>query len=592
MPIRPHAIIQCAALSLIACEGGPPADYAENEVFQEAVADQRGSGDDAENEVTQGESNEDGRSDAVESCMDQAASGAAPGPVYVQRPNGFIPHEVFINTYYMAMHAGPDASNEQLDTADEVFTKYFTAGTWNGPLNVPFYGMGPGSANAKTALSFATWYMTETTGPAGLPLSSMTGWDYSPSANYTQMLAAAATHQRPIAVHFNGTRWMEPIGNPCTDTSLWCMFNQTQDFLESELQRDQHGQPFGGEDGSNSLGQDMLGQCAPGHCYLTIARGHDVNDDQGTLYRRYKKRNLQQAIDYLLDWAEAHPGLLIAITMDSETTMGAIGGDAGTFPRIGDYSVPMLSQYRSFQKAKWGTVQNYNNYFQSCQPAINSLDDISPPTDTDVIDMLNPNGLDRCWAEWHEFRVDVVREMVSDTSRWAYEAGVPFDRILSHQSVNDRFDFYMYEASPIRTAKTVFGRVGIDLYEPQLFQPNGYGGITWKIDIMNQAQDLDPRWAVTEFNAGLGPEAWGGSASQPNGQGFSKCSPADAAAIYQRTFQTLENAWFRGNRIVMPFLWNPADRTPQNPTAGLAAYGIGSCEPAMRAYRDFIAARS
>jgi hypothetical protein len=183
----------------------------------------------------------------------------------------------------------------------------------------------------------------------------------------------------------------------------------------------------------------------------------------------------------------------------------------------------------------------------------------------------------------------VVNQMVDDTSRWAFEAGVPPTRIFSHQSINDMFSDYMFEASPVVTAKTTVGHVGIDLYEKQLFTPQG-GGIQWKIDMMNQAQQLDAGWGIPEFNAGLGPNAWGGEAVNPANGAYNKCSAADDAAIYERTFNTLFNAYQRGNRVTMPFLWNPADRDPAHPYSPLAQWGIGSCWPAMRAYRDFVAA--
>ena len=102
-----------------------------------------------------------------------------------------------------------------------------------------------------------------------------------------------------------------------------------------------------------------------------------------------------------------------------------------------------------------------------------SLDDILPPSNTGVLDVNNPGGLSPCWAEWQSFRVLVVNQMVDDTSRWAFEAGVPPTRIFSHQSIDDTFADYLFEASPVSTARTTIGHAGVDLYEKQLFTPQG-----------------------------------------------------------------------------------------------------------------------
>jgi len=96
---------------------------------------------------------------------------------------------------------------------------------------------------------------------------------------------------------------------------------------------------------------------------------------------------------------------------------------------------------------------------------------------------------------------------------------------------------------------------------------------------------LDGAWGIPEFSAGLGPTVWGGQISQRDANGtlqFRKCLPADDADIYNRTLNTLVNSYQRGNRLIMPYLWNPTDIGP------LLAYGIGNCWPAIRAYRAFI----
>lgn len=99
---------------------------------------------------------------------------------------------------------------------------------------------------------------------------------------------------------------------------------------------------------------------------------------------------------------------------------------------------------------------------------------------------------------------------------------------------------------------------------------------------MQEAQDLavGSAWGIPEFNAGLGPNAWGGAARQ--GPVLSKCQPQHDAEIYDRTYSSLYKAYLKGARVVMPYLWNPSDGTV------IEQWGIGSCWPAMRAYRDFL----
>lgn len=494
--------------------------------------------------------------------------------------HGMVDDSTFENSFWIAMHAGPDNSgNTEINTAPKVFEKYFQTSQWH-PENKPaFYGLGEGNGYTKTALSFATFYMAETTGPRypGQPLTDIDGWHYTPSPQYVAMLNAAANAQppRPIFVHFNGSRWMEPNEQPCdaAHTSLWCMFNHT---MQNNLQFDQFNQAFTG------TAANGLGKCVSGQCYLSIARGANPNSDTATYARLYKKRNLQEAVRYLLEWSNNNPGRLVAITLDSETAQAAV--ERQPFPRIGDYGPQATMQYRTEMQWQFNfNLTAYNQTFSSCQPAITNWEQLWPPVNADSLaTMTNVNALNPCWRSWQNFRVHLVQQMVSDTARWATEVGMPKSRIYTHQAISDTFLDYMYDASPISTAKNSYSQVGLDFYEKQLFTTTSNGSLTAKDSLMQEAQDLaaGSAWGIPEFNAGLGPNAWGGSARQ--GAVLSKCQPQHDVEIYDRTYSSLYKAYLKGARVVMPYLWNPSDGTV------IEQWGIGSCWPAMRAYRDFL----
>jgi hypothetical protein len=295
--------------------------------------------------------------------------------------------------------------------------------------------------------------------------------------------------------------------------------------------------------------------------------------------------------------------------MDSETAMGAIGDGLppGTFPRIGDYSEPAILQFREQMKANFkdrGGFPAYASQFGACQTPENptSWDEVFPPRDTSTLDVTKSIGDPSntpCWNNWQGFRVKMVNQMVGDSAKWVINAGMPAHRVWNHQSVNNDSHFFWYEASPVQTAAAGPGMPGFDLYEPQLYKPDGNGGMIRDISVMIEARDEfgGRLWALAEFSAGLGSNANLGRAIVKEQVGDTvtvsngKCLAGMEQDIKERTYETLMSAYENNNRIAMPFLWNPIpwDSTilPEQQSA-LLSWGISDCKPAMDAYRQFV----
>lgn len=233
-----------------------------------------------------------------------------------------------------------------------------------------------------------------------------------------------------------------------------------------------------------------------GKCFLTLARGRDYKDSNlaGTMYRTYKRNNLRRAIQHLKDWVNvnngADRGFLVGITLDSETSIGAIGDilpEGQSFPRIGDYSRPAIEQFREMMKDTWkGDIGAYADKYGACQhPALDknstppTWDQVRPPTDAGAIneDQKPEAPFNKaCWNNRQGIRVKMVPRMVRDTATWAINAGIPARRVWNHQSVDLELPFFRYEASPLHTAAAGSGLPGFDLYEQQLFCPTATEG--------------------------------------------------------------------------------------------------------------------
>jgi hypothetical protein len=456
-------------------------------------------------------------------------------------------------------------------TADQIFEEYFS-----NDFASHRYAMGTGGVYAKTAISFASFYMYDTTGPAYAgqqPTNpNEAGWNYQPEPKFVAMLDAAvkANPPRPIVIHFNGTRWMNPEDTtPCdrspANKSLWCAFATNPQL--NQLQVDQFEQPF--------IGLRGAGACKVGECFLSIARGGELNNPYGTLYRQYKARNLREAINYVLQKTHGKQNL-IAITLDSETAMGAIDRGGNSFPRIGDYGSLMLSQFHAYlpvnPQRDYTDFSDFKQKYGWCMSAGTGWNEVIPPKPPDTVQLFDFNNLNPCWRLWQGFREIVVQQMVADTAAWANQVGIPAARIFTHQGVGSNPATTLFGATPISTALAPYSNVGIDLYYELLYNRD-----TNQINVtaMNEARTFDRGWGLPEFSPGLGPNSNNGRLDNPT----QWCS----SDVYNRTYNALEAAHQRGAHLIAPYLWNPLPNTQS-----LAEYSIGNCPDALNAYRSFL----
>ncbi len=190
---------------------------------------------------------------------------------------------------------------------------------------------------------------------------------------------------------------------------------------------------------------------------LTVA-SDDVAADMGInlLHRRYKRRNLQAAVNGLLTYASLprYAGRLAALSTDSDTRMNDFysadlekrwyadynpiairqfqlwledhygdetpledsNGDGATF--IGDYADEYLTS---------GSVSHPHNR----PPA--AWTDVDPPRNPNT-DLNDPNEeTDRYWMLWTNYRTELIDAWLEEVTGWILDCGVPRDRLFGHE---------------------------------------------------------------------------------------------------------------------------------------------------------------
>jgi hypothetical protein len=159
--------------------------------------------------------------------------------------------------------------------------------------------LGSGGSNTKLGWSFSSWSLTrdsETTSP----------YNFDPT-NLIYNLGLAVESNLPILVHMNDGRWADC----CTPNSSGGWGDVLLDYIAEQPNTTI----------LNSAGQSLYGHNF-GSNYFSLSR-------LNTVYRRFKKRNVQAAARTIADYAFPNPALFVGVSLDSETLMpnNAAGND-------------------------------------------------------------------------------------------------------------------------------------------------------------------------------------------------------------------------------------------------------------------------
>ncbi|KAF7546565.1 hypothetical protein G7046_g9265 [Stylonectria norvegica] len=296
-------------------------------------------------------------------------------------------------------------------------------------LNTMKSKIGTGGSKTKLGFSFSSWSLSRDI------KSAADDYIFDPT-NLNYVLGLAKEVNLPILVHANNGRWADC----CTSNSDGGWNTALLDHIAKS----------GNTTQLNSAGDSLYKSFAGGD-YFSFSR-------HNTVYRNYKKRNVQASMTTLLAWANDNPGLFAGVSLDSETLYANNAADynplviqewkdwlqhIGIYGPGGDYfgrgRVPAFDSISAFNKA---TGQGFASW-----------DAVLPPTDL--------NQGDPFYEEWQRWRLTMLENMVGDTTDWMAEAGVPRYKIYGHQT--PRMDFYGF-GDDFPSANAANGGSGTTMY--------------------------------------------------------------------------------------------------------------------------------
>lgn len=289
--------------------------------------------------------------------------------------------------------------------------------------------LGLGGTSAKLGWSFSSWALSRDT------LGSSSDYNFDPT-NLNYQLNLAMSSNLPILVHMNNGRWADC----CTPNSSGGWGDALLDFLAS-----QPSTTMLSSSGATEFAHNF------GSNYFTLSR-------LNTVYRQYKKRNVQASATVLASFASSNPSLFVGVSLDSETIYPNSGADynplaitewkqwlqnTGIYGSGGDYfgsgRIPAFPDIGSFNIA---TGQNFASW-----------DAMQPPS------VITPGDLFS--EEWERWRVTMIMHSVSDETLWIASAGIDRTLIYGHQT--PRLDDYNF-ADDIQTATAANGASGVTYY--------------------------------------------------------------------------------------------------------------------------------
>ncbi|KEF63143.1 uncharacterized protein A1O9_01119 [Exophiala aquamarina CBS 119918] len=299
--------------------------------------------------------------------------------------------------------------------------------------------LGTGGQYTKLGWSFSSWALSRDSQGAS------SDYQFDPT-NLNYMLGLAKTAGLPALVHMNNGRWADC----CTPNSSGGWGNLLLDYIAAQPDTqvlDTAGQGQYAHNGGNN--------------YFTLSR-------LNTVYRSYKKRNVQASASVIATWAAANPSLFAGVSLDSETFIP----NAST-----DFNPLAIEEWRQWLQntgiygpngAFFGTGRlpaftSISTFNAQMGTNFASFSAIQPPT---AVTPGNP-----FYEEWARWRVLLVAHHVSDETLWIAQAGIDRTAIYGHQT--PRLDDYQH-ADSIDTFTAANGGGGVTNYG---WNPSDFGEI-------------------------------------------------------------------------------------------------------------------
>ncbi|KAF4631756.1 hypothetical protein G7Y89_g6374 [Cudoniella acicularis] len=289
--------------------------------------------------------------------------------------------------------------------------------------------LGLGGSSTKLGWSFSSWALSRDIH------DSSQDFTFDPT-NLNYMLNLGVNSSLPILVHMNNGRWADC----CTPNSAGGWGDTLLDHIAAEPNTTVQN-ASGGSDFSHNGGNN----------FFTLSR-------LNTVYRQYKKRNVQASAQVIAQWGAANPSLFVGVSLDSETLMP--NNEA-------DYNPFFISEWKQWLQntGMYGLTGEYNgagrvpaftdisSFNNATNQAFDSWDAMEPPKSITPGDPFS--------EEWERWRITAVMNAVSDITLWIATAGIPRNQIYGHQT--SRADDYGF-ADDVMTETAANGASGVTMY--------------------------------------------------------------------------------------------------------------------------------
>ena len=353
--------------------------------------------------------------------------------------------------------------------------------------------------------SFSSWALSRDIHDAD------SDYSYDPT-NLQHNLDLAAKAAMPILVHMNNGGWADC----CTPNSSGGWGDALLDYIANSTEKttvlDSNGNSLYGHNG--------------GHNYFCLSR-------LNTVYRNYKKRNVQAAAAVLSQWAQSNPKLFAGVSLDSETHMAQ---------NQADYNPMVVDEWKQWMQHT-GIYGPGGEYFGLGRvPSLVSIADFNQVAGTTFTswDTLQPPPSitpgEPFSEEWERWRVTMIVHAVSDVTLWILQSGIDRTAIYGHQT--PRVDDYGF-ADSIDTITAA----------------NGAGGIT------NYGWDPAEFPVITAPMRGQGKNNWGNFELNP------------LSGDQQRNYDSVKSLASSGIKIICPNSWETEETKDQYAIFSSPNYG-------------------
>ena len=289
--------------------------------------------------------------------------------------------------------------------------------------------LGSGGAYTKLGWSFSSWALSRDISGA------IDDYGFNPT-NLNYMLNLGLTSSLPILVHMNDGRWADC----CTPNSSGGWGDALLDTIAAQPNTTVW----------NSSGTSDYGHNG-GSNYFSLTR-------LNTVYRSYKKRNVQSSASVIAAWANSNPTLFVGVSLDSETIMPN---------EEADYNPLAIEEWKMWLQ-NTGIYGPGGDYFGAGRvpafPTIASLNAATGQSFASWDAMQPPVSIvagDPFAEEWERWRVMMVLHSVSDETLWIAAAGIDRTLIFGHQT--PRIDEYGL-ADDVMTETAANGAGGVTYY--------------------------------------------------------------------------------------------------------------------------------